>query len=106
MDMKNFENAYRCAYCKKEYNSPITRANCEQECFRKQEAHRAEAERERLAEERRLERLRNEAEHAALEKELGELVTKLFAHAKKSGMHTFRYVYSHDGGKTIFEFRV
>ena len=106
MDMKNPSDAYRCAYCKKEYNSPVTRANCELECFQKREKEREEAERKRLAEENRLKRLRYEAEHAALEQELGELIKKMYDHAEITGMRGYRYVHSNGYEKMVFDFVV
>lgn len=103
MEKKLLERVYRCAYCEKEYASPTDRAKCELECFRKREGHRAEAERMRLEQEKRFKKLRFEAEHAALEQELGELVDKMIAHAAESGMNVFRCVRSYGGEKFILD---
>lgn len=103
MNKKYIGQNYRCAYCKKEYNSPITRANCELECFCKAEEHRAEAERRRQEEEKRLKMLRFEAEHAALEQQLGELLEKMYKHALESNMNAFRAVHHFGDEKVIFD---
>lgn len=94
---------YTCAYCGKVYNSPNTRAQCELECFQKLEEHRQKAELLKKMEEERLLKLRQKEEHEAIEKELGEAVTKAFRHAKETGMHHFYYEYEGACGKTVYD---
>ena len=83
-------NEYRCAYCGKEFNSPIARSWCEQGCYHKAEKHRQEAELLKKKEEERLLKLRHKAEHEEIEKELEAALTKASRHANKTGMHGFQ----------------
>ncbi len=84
-------NEYRCAYCGKEFNSPIARSWCEQGCYHKAEKHRQDAELLKKKEEERLLKLRHKAEHEEIERELGEVLSKAFRHADATGMHDFRF---------------